>query len=783
MFLNQLKTALRHLLRRRGHFAINLIGLAVAMAAGILILLHVQDDLGFERSHVAVDRIYRVFREFSQEEKTMRIALTPRPLASALKHDVTAVEDAASISPSRSAWVRRGEEWMRVEPVHYADPAFFRIFSFVIRRGSLTSALREPRTVVLTAARSRKIFGGEDPIGRTIHLRNIGDLRVAAVIEDPRQSHLRLGLILPAALIPMVPQQDLKSVSNSTTYILAGRYESEAGLRRKIAEYSKIYWGPDTSEVFRLQPLRRIWLHSDLAYDFLRAPYGIGLLSLLLSVACGILAMACINYVNIETARVSRRAAEAAIRKAFGARRWQLIAQFLGEACALSLMAFFLALILVEAVLPSFNRFTLIKDLRLFAPGNIHILLLLLGIALVTGLAAGAYPALVFASIQPAAVLRKIPSGFSGARMRKALVVGQFSVAVMLVIATLALAAQLRYLHNKDPGYDPKHLLCAEMPETIVKDFDAFKAELLKLPGIVSVTGARDMPTWRGPSFTMRDWEGKQSEEGFLIHHGFVDRSFVETMRLELLEGISFAEDESGSGLIVNQAAAERMGMTDPVGRRISGSLYKGRIIGVVKNYYYNSMREKIEPLVLKVSREHLHVLFIRTTPGPPPDTFALVQEAWRKFEKDLPADLVFLQNALDDIYKTEHKVTQLFSYGSIIAICIACLGLYGLSTFFAVQRAKEIAIRKSCGASKNAILKMLVAEYIKLLLVANLIAWPIAYFLVERWLDTFAQRVQLGWTLFFLAFATTAAIVLTTVSYQALKTASANPAVALRYE
>jgi putative ABC transport system permease protein len=367
--------------------------------------------------------------------------------------------------------------------------------------------------------------------------------------------------------------------------------------------------------------------------------------------------------------------------------------------------------------------------------------------------------------------------------MRKALVVGQFSLAVLLVTATLGLAAQLRYLHDKNPGYDPEHLLCAWLPETIVENFDAFKAELLKHPAIVAATAARDMPIWRGPSFAMQDWEGKQSDEGFLIYHGFVDRSFVETMRLELLAGTGFEEDESGDGLIVNQAAVERMGMNAPVGRRISGSLYEGRIIGVVKNYHYNSMRERIEPLVLKVSRENLHVLFVRTVPEPPPTTSAFIQATWRKFEKELPAELVLLRDALDEMYKTEYKVTQLFGYGSILALWIACLGLYGLSTFFAVQRSKEIAIRKSCGASKAAILKMMAAEYVQLLLAANLIACPLAYFLIDRWLDTFAQRVQLGWALFLLAFATTAAIVLTTVSYQALKTAAANPAVALRYE
>jgi putative ABC transport system permease protein len=783
MVFNQLKTTLRHLLRRKGHCLTNLGGLAVAMAAGILILMHVRDDLGFERTHVAVDRIYRVFREFPQEEKSMRIALTPRPLASALKHDLTAVEEAAGISLSKSAWLRRSGEWIRVEPVHYTDPSFFRIFSFGTRSGSLEQALKDSRTAVLTASQARRIFGGEDPVGRTIHLRNIGDLSVTAVIEDPRRSHLRLGVILPAALNRLTPQSASRSRSNSTTYILAGRHESAEGLGRKIAEYAKVYWGPDTSEVFRIQPLRRIWLHSDLAYDFLQAPYGIRLLYLLLSVALGIVAMACINYVNIETARVGIRAGEVAVRKAFGARRPQLIAQFLGESCALSLLALLLALILVEAVLPAFNRFTLIKDLRLFTPGNIRLFLLLLGMALATGLAAGAYPALVLASIPPAGALRNTPRLFAGTRMRKALVVGQFSAAVMLVIATFGLAAQLRYLHDKNPGYDPKQLLCAWLPETLVKNFDAFRVELLKHPAIVAVTAARDMPTWRGPSFAMQDWEGKQSKEGFLIYHGFVERSFVETMRLELLAGTGFAEDESGNGLIVNQAAVERMGMSAPVGRRIAGSLYEGHIIGVVKNYHYNSMRERIEPLVLKVSAENLHVLFIRTAPDPPPDTFAFIQAAWRKFEKELPADLVFLQDALDEIYKTEYKVNQLFGIGAIIAIWIACLGLHGLSTFFAVQRSKEIAIRKSCGASKTAILKMLAAEYTQLLLAANLIAWPIAYFLIDRWLDTFAQRVQLGWALFLLAFATTAAIVLTTVFYQAWKTASANPAVALRYE
>jgi len=783
MLINHLIITLRMIRRHKVHAAINILGLACAMAVSILMLLYIQDDLDYEGGHAGADRIFRVYREYPDRGGLIRVALTPQPLADALKHDLAEVEDAVAVSNQTTAWVRQDHQWLKVRPVHFATPSFFRIFSFEARSGTLKKALEEPRSAVLTAALAKEIFEEQDPAGKKIRIRTLGEVRVTAVIENPRRTHLRLGLILPMNLYVSELDLDPRWINNFTTYILAGRFEKEDDVRRSIEKYAQIYWGPDTRETFKLQMLRRIWLHSDLAYDFLKAPYDIGLDYLFLTVIFSILAMACFNYINIETARAGRRAREVAFRKALGASRGQLVAQFLGEACILCLLSLFLAVIMVETILPSFNRFVILKELKLFQPLNLNILLFLVGVATATGLAAGSYPALLLSAIRPAAVLNKISTRITGARLRQAMVVVQFSISIFLVIGTLVLTAQLSFLCHKDPGYDPDDLVCARLTDDVVEKYDAFKADLLSHPGIISVTGARDLPNWRGPSIGLKDWEGKNDKPGFLIYHASVDRDFIETLRLEMVAGISFARDDTGKGLIVNQTAVNAMGLPSPLGSHIAGWEHEGRIIGVVKDYYYNNMRARLEPLVLKVSKGKLRYLMARISSDDPDAALAAIEQTWRRYEPDLPIDIVFFEKMISNMYLTEEKLSTLFGWASIIAIVISCLGLYGLTTFVAVQRSKEIAIRKSYGASIGDILKMLTREYLGIVVVANLVTWPIAYLATQRWLATFQQRIQSSWALFISAAVIAVGVVLVTVSYQALKTASANPIDALRYE
>jgi putative ABC transport system permease protein len=784
MLFNHLIIALRIIRRHKVHAAINILGLALAMAVSIIIMLYVQDDFRHEERHVNVDRTFRVYREYPDMGKLAKVALTSQPLAAALKDHLYGIEDAVTLTNPNSAWVRHGDQWLKIYPLHFTDPSFFRIFTVNVLSGTLAGALEDPRSAILTKTAAKKIYGSQNPVGKKLFVRSIGDFSVTAVIEDPQRTHLRLGVILP--MDRYVFQLDLNPrwINNFTTYVLAGRYESEESVRSSVAKYAKIYEGPETKEVYRLQPLRRVWLHSDLAYDFLRAPYHAELDYVMLTVVLSILAMACFNYINIETARAGRRAAEVALRKALGADRRQLISQFLGEAWVLCLLALFLAVILVETVLPVFNRFVILKELKLFDPLNFNILLFLIGTALATGLAAGSYPALLLSAIKPAEVLKRINHRVAGATLRQIMVAAQFSVSILLILATLTLAAQLEYLCQKDPGYDPKNLVAARLTDAVAEKYDAFKADLLSHPNITAVTAARDLPNWRGPSIILRDWEGRQGEPDFLIYHGSVDRDFIETMRIELLEGISFAGDESGGkGLIVNQAAVEAMGMSDPLGSYMAGWSHEGQIIGVVKNYFYNNMRESLEPLVLKVSLDNIRFFFARISSENAEESLAFIERQWGKYEPELPVDLVFFEKIISGMYLTEEKLSKLFGWATLIAIWISCLGLYGLTTFIAVQRSKEIAIRKSYGASIGDILKMLTLQYLKIVLVANLVAWPVAYLAMNRWLATFEQHIGLNWTLFVLTAIISILVVLATVSYQALKTASANPVDALRYE
>ena len=782
MLANILKTTLRNLLRDRFHTLINITGLTVGMAAGVLVLIFVWDDLRFDRFHENADRIYRVIREVPDWD--MSLALNPLPMANALKTDLPEVEEAASFTRFFRSFIGYGAHWSKEGPICFTDPSFFQMFSFEFIRGSADGAFTTPRSVVMTEKMALKIFDHEDAMGKSISVHPIGDVVVRAIIRDPKRSHIPLGLLLPLSLYPRTGYVDNWNNSNFTTYVMLHKDVTQKEFQEKHSSYLNKIFGSAAKQKLYFQPLRRVFLQSNFAYDFMCAPYDIRLHYLLILVALSIMAIAFFNYVNIETARGAKRTSEVAVRKTFGGTRNQIAFQFLFEAVVLSLCAFILAIILVEVFLPAFSKWTEIKDLNLYDSDNWGFWLAMAVISIATGTIAGSHPAFLLASLKPTGALGQMQHGPQNRPLlRKVLVAFQFFVSIVLIISSLTILEQRDFLTTKSPGYSPKNILFTDLPDRVQQRYDTFKALLLQSPIIMSVTAARDLPTWEGPSTLLTDWEGKTTSEDFLIHHAMVDPDFIETMGIQLVAGKSFAMDTSGEGLILNHEAVKQMGLVEPIGAWISGWQHKGRIIGVIEDYNYNNLREKVAPLILRVDREQLGVAYILVTADNIDESIKVIEDAWKKVEPDFPIDLLFLSDSLNKMYTLEKKVSELFFAASGLALLLSCLGLYGLTSFICEQRTKEIAIRKAYGAASADIFSLILFEFLKLALIANVIAWPVAYFSLSKWLQDFAYHIELKFTPFALAAIVSALAVFFAVGMKTLRSATANPIDALRYE
>jgi putative ABC transport system permease protein len=788
MFANYFKTALRNILRHKVHALVNLLGFAAAMAAAIPVLLFVLDDFAFDTFHRHADRIFRVIRTYRTGESVLPVALSPEPLAVALKNDLPEVEDAVSINNFDEYQVRYAGRWVRDVRAICTYPAFLRIFSFEILSSSGRPLLEDPDSAVVTEDICRRLFAEEDPIGKIIFLPRIGEVRVDAVIENPRRTHIPFGVIVPMERYPAPGYVGSWKTSNFYVYVLLREGIDPGEFEGKHKRYLKKYDLTDlgVTQEISLQPLNRVYLqHSEFAYDLMRAPYDIRLDYLLLAVVLSILAVAVMNYVNIETARAARRAGEIALRKTLGASRGQLVAQFLCEAVLLSALAFLLALCVTEVILPAFNRWVEmeVKDLKLFSPENGRVIFAMAAAALLIGAAAGAYPAILLSAFRPAKVLKRATGAAAPGTLRKVLVVAQFWVSIVLITATLTIMQQLEYMRTARIGYNPVNLVCVPLSEAVSKRYDDFKALLVTHANIAHVTAARDMPVWEGPSTYLTDWEGRNEADSILVRYAAVDPDFIETMQIRLAEGRSFAGQSPLTGWIINREAAGRMGLAEPVGKMISIGEHKLPVIGVVEDYNFTNLRVKLEPLILLVADDQRRFAFIRISPADLEATLDFIGDAWRRFEPDIPFFHIALSERLEKMYAAEEKVSELFATASLLALLLSCLGLYGLTFYLCEQRTKEIAVRKANGASSRDILRLLLPAFIKPVLIANPVAWLAAYVALDSWLEDFAYRIDLTAGPFVTAAALSTLVVLLAVGFKTLLAASANPVDALRYE
>ncbi|NOR15615.1 MAG: FtsX-like permease family protein, partial [Candidatus Aminicenantes bacterium] len=774
----------RNLARHKGYSFINITGLAIGMACCILILLWVQDELSFDRFHENGRNIYRVLQNINFSDHSTTWAINQGPLGPSLEQEYPEIVNYTRYSRRRLRF-NYGEKTFE-EIAAMADGSIFEMFTFPLLRGDPATALSDPFSIVLTNEMAKKYFGDEDPIGKILRADNKWDFLVTGIMEEvPHNSHIRFEFIIPFVFGKELEYSvDRWNNSQFTTYV---ELQEGIAVEEVISKISGHLFDKPTIEkdaTLTLQPLSRIHLYSNYEFD---APHGDMTYVLIFSlVAFFILLIACINFMNLTTARSGNRAREVGMRKVSGAYKSDIIKQFFGESLLLAFLALVISVVLVLLLLPVFNNLAA-KELSLMGMGSPWLLAGLLVISLLTGVLSGIYPAFFLSAFQPVKVLKgSSHSKTQGALFRKALVVFQFSLAILLLVCTTIVYNQLNYMSSKKLGYDKEHLLYFGMRGEMREKFDAVKSQLQQNPNIVTVSAGSNVPTY-GYNFSnsLWKWEGQNPDEEILMRATFVDEGFFKTLGMEMVEGREFSREFSTDveAVVVNQTAVSAMNMSSAVGKGLSQGDFKSQIVGVVKDYHFRSLRQDIDPIILIFSSEYSNVLFARLRGENMPQTIGYLEEVWNKFAPGYDFSYSFMDEALDDLYRAEQRTGTIFQYFSFLAILISCLGLFGLASFMAEQRTKEIGIRKVLGATVSSIVLLLSKDFTKWVLVANLVAWPVAYYAMHRWLQGFAYRIPVSWWAFLLAGLLALMIALFTVSFQAVKTALTNPVDTLKYE
>jgi putative ABC transport system permease protein len=780
---------LRSIRRHAGYSFINIFGLALGMACCLMISLWVADELSFDRFHRAAADLYRVEEDQAYTGRVYHVTVTPHPLAPALKTEIPEIAEAARVVWFSGQLFRRGDKAFFEDSVRAVDPAFLTMLSFPLVRGDAATALAGPDAIVLTEDTARKYFGTDDVLGQTLTVNNDTDLKVTGVLKNfPKNSTLRYDILVPYELLRSRGATNEEFGSNSiSTFVRLRPGTPAAAVDAKIKGFIKSRISDSATDLV-LMPYTRIHLHQYFGYERQTAVRHVYIFSI---IAAFVLLIACINFMNLATARSAGRAKEVGLRKVVGALRNDLVARFYGESLIFALLSLAVALLLVRLFLPWFNTLSG-KALALDLWANRGLLLGIAGVTAVTGLLAGSYPALFLSSFHPARVLKgSLKAGAGGAVFRRVLVVVQFGLSVFLIIGTLVVYRQMAYMKTKALGYDKEQVLYIPLRGMTVRTYGALREELRKAPGVLAVAAASDLPCSIGSNSSGVGWEGKDPGQVVLVGMCGVDYDFLDVMKIELAEGRSFSREfktDATGAFLVNEEVRKLMNKKAVAGESFSFAERKGQVIGVMKNFHFEEMQSKIEPLAIYISRaggapDWGGYALLRVAPGDVPDTIKGVRKAWTAVNPLYPFDVRFLNDRIDEMYRTEERAGGLLRTFAVLAVLIACLGLFGLASFTAEQRTREIGIRKVLGATVPRITVLLCREFLLLVLLANLLAWPAAYWAMGSWLKGYAYRTRLDPAIFALALASALAIALLTVGFQSLRAALASPSESLKYE
>ena len=789
MIKNYFKTAWRNLLHNKTFSLINIFGLTLGMTCSLLIMLWLKDELKKDRFHANDERLFRVMENQYYSGDISTFDSSPGILAENIVKDIPEIEMASQILWEEEPLFTVGDKFDK-EKGRYVQKDFLRMLSFKLVKGDPATALARPDAVVLSKKLADKYFKGQDPVGKMIRVDSKENVMVTGVLDEiPELSSLKFDFLMSYDV--WLKRNDwAKEWGNNgpRCYVMLKPNTSVDKVNAKIKNYIKTKNKDSNVELF-LQNYGESYLYSN--WDNGKQAGGrIEYVRIFSVVAIVILLIACINFMNLATARSLRRAREIGVRKVVGAGKRQLVAQFIGESMFVSFLAILVSLLLVVLVLPSFNGLTG-KQLSVDF-GDPSFLLILLGLAVVTGFISGSYPALFMSTLRPIVVLKGLLKFKPGATyFRKGLVVFQFALSIILILGMIVIYRQLNYIHNKNLGFSKEDLLYMPLEGGLSKNFLAFKSELQNEPGIKNVTSAQHSPVEVGSSTQGVRWPGKDTTKLILFSNNAINYDYIKTMGIELLAGRDFDPSYSLDTInyLINEAAARKIGYREPVGKELTMWGDKGTIVGLMKDFHHNSLKVPIEPLILRlfkgswVSEGYWGNVIIRTEKGKTKEALASMEKTFRKFNPGFPFRYYFADDEIMKNYKAEHTVSKLSRYFAFLAIFISCLGLFGLVTFTAEQKTKEIGIRKVLGASVSGIISMLSKDFLKLVLIAAVIAFPVAWWVMNKWLMDYKYRIEIGWWVFIVAGVVAILIALLTISFQSVKAAIANPVKSLRTE
>jgi putative ABC transport system permease protein len=795
---NYLKTALRNLLRYKTYSIINIVGLAMGLTCAILILLWVQDELSFDRFQKNADTIYRVLVQYPDESGNLHtMPLLPSPLVKAAKAEIPEVIEAGRLEHwgDKKELIKYKDKVFYEEGITSYDPQILNMFSFPLVKGELKDLLTDRNDVVITEETAKKYFGDEDPIGKVLNWNNWQLYTVKGVLKDiPRNSHIRFNLLTRYENEEHGwPQGFTWSMFNRPIYLQlqknANIQEVDWKLTALVKKNNERANVPGV-KVF-LQPLTDIHLTAGLTGEYanVRDMKYIYIYSI---IALFILCIACINFINLSTARSAQRAKEVGLRKTIGANRLQVFKQYMSESFLLVCLSQAIALIFVELFLPIFNELSG-KELA-FNILDFKVLLGSLAIILITATLAGSYPALYLSGFSPISVLKgSMKAGAKSTVLRKGLVVTQFSLSIILILSTIIVVQQLHFLKNKDLGFRKENIVYLPIKDNVVRNYDLFKTRLLQNPNILSVAAKDIFPTGNIDQARVAK-QGQDPEHGLVVAVVGVGYDYFNTLNLQLLEGRDFSPEhptDTTDAIIVNEETVRQLGLTAPVGQKIR--VFGGgdhTIIGVVKDAHFTSLHHKIEPQLYHILTDltsnavNLYgIILVKIDGQNPQGALTAINKVWNEVNPTFPLEINFLDQRYNQLYSSEQQISTIVNYFTCLAILISCLGLFGLASFTAEQRTKEIGVRKVLGASVAGVVAMLTKDFTRWVLLANIVAWPIAWFAMSKWLQNFAYHIDISWWMFALAGGLASSIALLTVGWQAIRAATANPVESLRYE
>ena len=799
MLKSYLKIALRNLMRYKGYTLINIFGLSIGLSCSILIMLFIRDELSYDRFHEKAENIYRIVSEFSENGKLNYTPSTPAPLAGVLRNEYSEVLQVTRIGSGRGDMITYGDIQTRGNRFMLADPSIFDVFTIPFVEGNPKNALNDINSVIISKSLAEKYFGNKDPIGKILQIGKEDynkDYKVSGVFKNlpsnsslkfdclasfeneyvkGNEGNLRWGanhyvsfILLHDGCVPQSLESKLSSISD--------KYVNDVYKSGSEVSKTKYLLQPLASMYLSLDPGNKLPTEKDSIHIFVFA--GIALLMLLI---------ACINFMNLATARASMREKEVGIRKVIGANRFQLIKQFLGESIILSMFAYMLSIPIVEILLPVFNQYT-DKQLFLLQADNTLFLVGMLILSFIVGVFAGSYPALFISSFKPVSILRgRLFSSITGIKigLRRLLVVIQFVISIIFVVCTLVIHNQLRYVKNKNLGYDKEHLVVVPIHDHQVKlQYKLYETEIMRSANILNATATSYLPSEQE---YYQNVDFKDSAIGSMEYMSFisVDQNFIETMGLKLLKGGNFHQDYLPGGqreYILNESAVKEIGWENPLGEQID-IINWGTVIGVVKDFNFKSLYHQVKPMALCIYPEGFKYLLIRVKPDNISNSIHFLENKWEEINPNQIFAYSFFDEDFNRVYKADIRLDNIFNFIAALALIIACLGLFGMVHFSTERRTKEIGIRKVFGSNVLDIVVLLTKDFVKWILIANIIAWPVAYYFMNKWLQDFAYRINIAWWMFILSGGIALLIALATVSYQATKAALANPVESLKYE